>query len=71
MVVRVNNPSKKVTRDPKYWLALFNADSDEGSCLEILPIPVQTGDYIRPGDNWGPQRNNFDTTGIRLWTKQT
>ncbi len=53
--VAVKNISKStVVQQPKYWVVLFNLDSNELERKQPLLIPARTGDYIKPGNRWGP-----------------
>jgi len=52
VAVRIENDSKGGVADkPKYQITLADLDNIEGN---LLPIPVQEGDFIRPGEAWGP-----------------
>ncbi len=53
--VSVWNVSETVVRDPKYSVVLFNVDAKDDP-RNPLPIPTELGDYIRPGERWGPNQ---------------
>jgi hypothetical protein len=46
-----NDPKAKVAEKPKYQFLLADLDNLDGN---ILPIPATEGDFIRPGEGWGP-----------------
>ncbi len=46
------NSTDKVVQQPKYQVTLWNLDHHEKR--NPLPIPTQTGDFIRPHNAWGP-----------------
>ncbi len=46
------NPTDKPIQQPKYQVALWNLNHPERA--NPLPIPVHTGDFIRPHEAWGP-----------------
>lgn len=48
----VVNPTDKTIQQPKYHVALWNLDHPRRA--NPLPIPTQTGDFIRPHEAWGP-----------------
>ncbi len=54
VAVSIRNTSRVVVRDPKYQVVLFNIDSAANQRNEPLPIPVAKGDYIKSGEQWGP-----------------
>ena len=49
-----NNSGDTVARDPKYAPGVWDLDSPDLN--QPLQIPVQTGDYIRPKEMWGPNQ---------------
>ena len=77
--VSVWNVSDAVVRDPRYAVTLFNLDANSKP-ENPLPIPAAKGDYIRPGDRWGPNTmiglprvSSLINTGNRLigWASVT
>ena len=48
------NASKRVVHKPKYQIVLWNLNAPERR--DPLPIPVSTGDFIRPRADWGPNQ---------------
>ena len=51
-IYEMNKSSDTVIRDPKYAPGIWDLDSTDLN--QPLPIPVQTGDYIRPKEGLGP-----------------
>ena len=54
IAVNVLNLSNIVVYDPKYWFILFNVDRPIKERPNPLQIPTRKGDYIRIGENLGP-----------------
>lgn len=52
--VLVTNPTGKVVNLPKYEVVIWNLSHPERP--NPLPIPTQTGDFIRPHSGWGPNQ---------------
>ena len=66
MVVLVANAEKaRVATSPKYQLALADLDN---TALNLLPLQVRMGDYIRPGEYWGPN-TVMDIAGVKRMVK--
>jgi len=51
--IAVRNTSTVVVQQPKYWVILFNLDTGEMERNQPLPIPANTGDFIKQGNRWG------------------
>lgn len=50
-IMIVNDKRAKVAEKPKYQFLLMDLDNLDADALRI---PVQEGDFIRPGEGWGP-----------------
>jgi len=50
-VLITNDKNTKVAEKPKYQFLLMDLDNLDGN---ILAIPATEGDFIRPGEGWGP-----------------
>src|SRR5262249_55537666 len=51
MATFVVNQSRAIIRQPKFGMVLWNLRE---RTRDPLPVPTQLGDYIRPGEGWGP-----------------
>jgi len=56
VAVLVVNVSPRIMRNPKYQVGLWNLDIPLEERMHPLPIPVQMGDFVRPGRSWGPNQ---------------
>lgn len=50
----ITNRSKTKVADYKYWALLWDLDAPPNLLQQPLPIPVRTGESVRPGECLGP-----------------
>ncbi|MGA8013261.1 MAG: hypothetical protein WB949_12605 [Candidatus Acidiferrales bacterium] len=53
-ILLVNRSHDTVMRDPKFSPGIWDLDALDS--YNPLPIPAETGDYIRPQEGWGPNQ---------------